>query len=222
MSVKGLQDLRARFMTDRRIDHSEVNSLIKEAKDGFLFFKHVSKKEKAELTELIEQHADKFEPGAKEMLAGFLGIRLVTPGGLAESLNMLKGAMEQARDGSGQVNLDRVASLIKGDTEAEAALEVVKREFATSRPVTVTTSCGGTSTSEVEEPARTLNLAKASSVFDALVDAKSKISDLDRDGNQVLSEQERAAASQLDGLSGRVARATVDRAARPEKVGTSC
>jgi len=222
MSVKGIQDLRARFLADNKIDHKEVSSLIKEAEDGFLFIKHVSTSEKQELTQLLEQHADKFEPGAKEKLAAFLGIQLVTPAGLQQSLGKLKSSLEAAQDGAGQVDLQKVARGVDGDRAAEAALGVVEKEFSTARPVTVPTSCGGSSTSMVEEKPTTINGAKASTVFNALVEAKREISNLDRDGNQVLSAEERAAAGQLDGLSGHVVKAAVDEAAKPKRVGTSC
>ncbi|MBN2361304.1 MAG: hypothetical protein JXR83_17755 [Deltaproteobacteria bacterium] len=221
MSVKGIQELRTRFLADNKIDKKEVDALIKQAEDGFLFIKHVSKEEKRELGKLLEVHADKFEPGAKEKLAQFLGVPLVTSRLLETSLAKLKSELEAARDSSGKVDLEKVASQIRGDRTAEAALEAIKMEFATPTPVTVSTGCS-TETVMRDLPAKTISGAKVSSVFDALIEAKREIAGLDQNGDRQLDHLEQAAADRLHGLSGRVVKAAIEDAAKPERVGTSC
>lgn len=223
MSVKGIQNLRARFLQDYKIDNKEVKSLIKEAEDGFMFFKHVSTSEREELVDLLEKHQDKFEPGARDKLASFLGLRMptVTSDDLAAAFAKLENSMEAARDSTGQVNLEQVAGLVRGDSAAEAALDVIRRAFATTQPVTVSTGCG--TTTEMRDVAPTsIGGERARSVFDALVGAKQEVSSLDSDGDRILSKAERDQADRLSGLSGRMVKAAVDEAEKPQPVGSSC
>jgi len=224
MSVDGIRRLRARFQADSKIGNNEVTELIKEAEDGFLFFKHVSGGERRELRDLLEKHQDQFEPGAKDRLASFLGLKAptVTADDIAAAFSLLQGAMEGARDGSGRVDLDKVAMQIQGDKAAETALEVIKGEFSSMQPVTVTSSCGGTSTEMRNVAPASLTGQRASNVFDALINAKREAVDLDANSNGVLEKAERDSADQLNGLSGRIVKAVVDEAGKIEPVGTSC
>lgn len=224
MSVDGIRRLRARILADNKIDNNEVKELIKEAQDGFWFFKHVSRAERQELRNLLEEHQDRFEPGAKEKLADFLGLRAptVTADDIAAAFAQLQGAMEQSRDSAGRVDLAKVAVQVQGDKAAEAALEVIKSEFSTLETVTINDSCSGPRTETRRVAPTSLTGQRASSVFDALVSAKQDAAGLDSDGDRVLSKAEREGANQLAGLSGRMVKAAVDEAGKIEPIGTSC
>lgn len=224
MSVDGIKILRARILDCDKIGNNDVKELIKEAEDGFLFFKHVSRAERKELRDLLEQHQDKFEPDAKNRLADFLGLRAPTvrSDDIGAAFAMLQDALETARDTTGRVDLGKVALLIQGDKAAEAALEVIKSEFSSVQPVTVSDGCSGTTTEMRDTPATSLTFQRASTVFNALLNATQEAARLDTDGDRVLSKAERDNADELNGLGGRMVKAAVDEAGKIEPVGTSC
>ncbi|MFH1807299.1 MAG: hypothetical protein ABIJ09_01040 [Pseudomonadota bacterium] len=75
MTVSGIRKLQTAILADNKIDKGEVDKLINKAKDWF----GVTKAEKNELKQILEQHADKFDPDAKQKLAKFLKIKLDDP-----------------------------------------------------------------------------------------------------------------------------------------------
>jgi len=130
---------------------------------------------------------------------------------LKEGFDKLKETMEQVQQRNGKVDMGVLKREVDatGDPSLKAAFETIKDEFTTETSRRVNTGCGS-STRTTRTPPKQLKSDQVKSVFDALVQAKSKATQLDKDKNNVIDEAEAEKIPNLRGFSGQLVRAAVN------------
>ncbi|TNE46496.1 MAG: hypothetical protein EP343_23095 [Deltaproteobacteria bacterium] len=141
----------------------------------------------------------------------------VTTGDLQSKIDKLGDVVNEATvtgaDGQASVDMERLEHLVgeMGDVALADGVEVIKDKFTTYEPVErVDTACGGTYTYNRPIEPESLDPEQVKSVFSALIEAKSKVSEhLGADG--VLSPDEAKSARNLDSdFAGELAEVMVD------------
>jgi hypothetical protein len=127
---------------------------------------------------------------------------------LKKSLDRLSEYVKDVKNADGSVDMSDLEEKVarsRTDHVAEG-LEAVKDEFTRTRTRTVSSGCGGgTTTREVEVPAEKLQASEVQSVIQALMAAKSKVDGLDNDGDGEIALDEMG--GHASSLSGKLARA---------------
>jgi len=129
---------------------------------------------------------------------------------LNEGFDKIREAMEEIQTSRGSVNVAKLEKKIGELNEAGAykALELIKDEYSTQVSRWVSDCGGRRRVSDLEEP-KTLKKEEVQSIFNALIDAKSKVSKLDKNKDGAISEAEEGSGRRLRGFTGELVKAAI-------------
>ena len=136
----------------------------------------------------------------------------LTPTQLQEGFDRLKGEVEDVRQKNGRLDVKKLAKKVAGnkDVAMQAAFDAIKDEFVTTERVRVSSGgCGGSYMTTRTGTPKKLDSDEVQTVLNALVRAKSRVGDLDKDGNQRIDSNEAQAAKKMRGFSGNLVKAAV-------------
>jgi len=138
---------------------------------------------------------------------------------LDQKLDRMADALRQAAEADGSVKIEKLEQKVAatGDQALSQQLDAIERNFqrtersavTSSCSGTATSSCGGSATRDVHVKPKALDAAEVRSVFSALMDAKAKVGSLDHNADGHIAHDEAGRSSNLDGLSGDLAKGAV-------------
>jgi len=130
---------------------------------------------------------------------------------LKEGFSKLKETMEQVQQRNGKVDMKALKREVDAldDPTVKAAYETIKDEYTTETRRRVSSGCGSSYRTTRTAP-KQLKGDQVQSVFNALVQAKSKTTRLDKDKNAVIDAAEADKVPNLRGFSGQMVRAAIN------------